>query len=164
MACPAMGCSTPSDNAGTRADATDASGLHWKLAHSDAVWLDDHHGASFKVGLDGCEVRQQHREESGSAAIRRAAKEDERRTDRFPKHEQRPEVRIFRHQLAIFFRSELEDRGIVRGLQAELADMHRVMADRAEALREPWRQRVVDEELQTEATSGSCRSSTAAAA
>ena len=35
---------------------------------------------------------------------------------------------------------------------------------RAEALREPWRQRVVDEELQTEAASGSCRSSTAAAA
>ena len=68
------------------------------------------------------------------AALRsgRPRKEDERRTGRFPKREQRPEIRILRHQHAIFFRGELEDRGIVRGLQTELADMYRVMADRAE--------------------------------
>lgn len=160
----ASGGSAPSGNIGACTDATNASGLHWKSAHSDAVWLDNHHGARFKVSLDRCDVCQQHREEGGSATIRQAAKEDEGRAGRFPKREQRPEIRIFRHQHAIFFRGEPEDRGIVRGLQAELADMYRVMASRAEAFREPWRQRVVDEELQTEATSGSCRSSTAAAA
>ena len=160
----ASGGSAPSGNIGACTDATDASGLHWKSAHSDAVWLDNHHGARFKVSLDRCDVCQQHREEGGSATIRQTAKEDEGRAGRFPKREQRPEIRIFRHQHAIFFRGEPEDRGIVRGLQAELADMYRVMASRAEAFREPWRQRVVDEELQTEATSGSCRSSTAAAA
>ena len=156
--------SAPSGNAEAHTDAAGVSGLHWKSAHSDAVWLDNDHGANFKIGLDGCDVRQQYREEGGGAAVRQAAKENERRTGRLLKREQRAEVRVFRNQHATFFRGELEYRGIVRGLEAVLADMHRVMAGRAQAIREPRRQRVVDKELQAEATSGICRSSSAAAA
>ena len=156
--------SAPSGNAAAHTDAAGASGLYWKSAHSDAVWLDNHHGTGFKVGLDRRDVRQQYREEGGGAAVRQAAKENERRTGRFPKREQRAEVRVFRNQHAIIFRGELEYRGIVLGLEAELSDMHRVMAGRAQTIRESRRQRVVDEELQTEATRGICRSSTAAAA
>ena len=156
--------SAPSGNAGAHPDAAGASGLHRKSAHSDALWLDDHHGAGFKVSLDRRDVRQQYREESGGAAVRQTAKENERRTGRFPKREQRAEVRIFRNQHAIIFRGELEYRGIVRGLEAELSDMHRVMAGCAQTIREARRQRVVDEEFQAEETSGICRSSTAEAA
>lgn len=54
--------------------------------------------------------------------------------------------------------------GVTGRLVSKVADMNRIVARRAEADREPRRQRVVYEESQAGATNGICLSSTAAAA
>lgn len=75
-----------------------------------------------------------------------------------------PKIRIFRYDNTVLVRGNLEHCRVGGRLVTDLADMDRIVASRAEASREPWRQGVVDEELQAEATKGSCLSSTAAAA
>ena len=83
---------------------------------------------------------------------------------RRPKGQEGREVGISRHEYAIFFASPRKNDFVTRVREAEVADMHRIVAGSTGKLCEPRRQRVIDQELQTECGIGSSRSRAEAAA
>lgn len=97
-------------------------------------------------------------------SILHAAKEDQRRRRCLPQREQRAEVRVGRNDNPLLPSRDFEYHSVAGGLATDISNMDRVVAGCAEASSEPGRQRVVDEELQAEATNGICLSQTVAAA
>jgi hypothetical protein len=81
-----------------------------------------------------------------------------------PASQKRPEVGIGRDKNSPLGGRSIEDHGILRGLQAVLANMNGVVASRRQLRRKQRGQGVVDQELQPAAASGNSRSRTASAA
>jgi hypothetical protein len=101
---------------------------------------------------------------SGRLWVPAATKQDHRGSRGPPGCEQRPEVRVGGHDDPFFVGRPIKDHLVGGRLEPVLADMDRVVASTAQLLGNARRQRVVHEEPQPAAVSGSSRSRTASAA
>ncbi len=117
-----------------------------------------------KVILEGLEIRQEERDLLPWVAFGSAAEEQERGLPFLTECEKRSEIGVGRDDDAPFRAGTLDDLVVSRRLQAVVADMDCVVAGRSELVRHHHGERVVDEELQPAAASGSSRSRTASAA
>jgi len=132
--------------------------------HPNAAGSKNRNTAFMQIGFERRQTRYQPVKIRFSACKVRLPEQDEGGPISRPKCQDCGKVGISRHENSILFASSRKNDFVTRMRQADIANMHGIVAGSAEERCEPRRQRIIDQKLQTEYGTGSSRSRTEAAA